>query len=312
MAMRIEPMLRRAAALALVLLAVGPLLARVQDKDADKDKGTEKDAPATLIVKVAEDDATLKIEGSLTKTMGTTRKFVSPPLKAGKEYEYTLEARWEPNNYTTITRTRKVTVRAGKETAVDLTVKDPKMPDDIVIRYVPTPQEVVDAMLRLGKVGKDDVVYDLGCGDGRIPVTAVSKFMAKKGVGVDLDPERIKESNANAKAAKVEGKVEFRLGDVMKVKDISNANVVTLYLADPLNEQLRPILQKELKPGSRIVSHRFLMGDWKPEKTEKIDVDGEEYLIHLWTIKGKPGESDKDKEIEKGKGDKEIEKDKGG
>jgi cyclopropane fatty-acyl-phospholipid synthase-like methyltransferase len=158
-------------------------------------------------------------------------------------------------------------------------------------------------MLKLGKVGKDDVVYDLGCGDGRIVVTAVKKFGAKKGVGIDLDPERIKESNANAKEAVVTDKVEFRLGDVMKIKDLENATVVTLYLGDELNEQLRPILQKRLKPGTRIVSHRFLMGDWKPEKTETVMDRGSTIRVHLWTIKKADGAEKKEKEEKGKKGD---------
>jgi tRNA A58 N-methylase Trm61 len=104
-------------------------------------------------------------------------------------------------------------------------------------------------------------------------------------VGIDLDPERIAESKANAREQKVEDRVEFRQGDVLKIKDLSNANVVTLYMGEELNLTLRPILQKTLKPGSRLVSHRFTMGDWKPLKTIKItDQEGEEYLLHLWII----------------------------
>jgi uncharacterized protein (TIGR03000 family) len=283
---------------AVLLALVAPALYSQDDKDAK---------PATVVVKCVE-DATLEVDGIITKQTGAERRFTTPPLKplVKMRYVYTFVAKWEPNNYTKITRTRKVYVEPGKQTTLDLVKEDPKQPDHIVIRYVPTPQEVVDAMLKLGKVTKDDVVYDLGCGDGRIPVTAVSKFGAKRGVGVDLDPQRIKESKENAKTAKVEGKVEFRQGDVMKIKDLDKATVVTLYLADELNEQLRPILQKTLKPGSRIVSHRFLMGDWKPEQTKTLTVDGEEFKIHLWTIKG----SDKDKEKDKDDKEKDKGKDK--
>src|SRR5262249_42907139 len=161
---------------------------------------------------------------------------------------------------------------------VDLNAADRGQPDKIVIRYVPTPQPVVDAMLQLAGVGKDDVVYDLGCGDGRIVVTAVSKYQAKRGVGIDLDPERIRDSEATAKAAGVEGRGESRGGDVREIKASPPASVVTLYLANEVNERLRPTLQKTLKPGSRIVSHRFLMGDWKPDKTVKVVHEGEEFL----------------------------------
>jgi uncharacterized protein (TIGR03000 family) len=287
-----------------VLLGVSLCLGQPGAKDdpVGKDKAVEKNkekpgdktpagaAQAKLIVKIVE-DATLDVEGARTKSVGERRVFVSPDLEPGKRYTYTLVAKWEPNNYTKITRTRKVKVEAGKTTEVDLTERDDNQPDDIVIRYVPTPQKVVDAMLEMARVGKDDVVYDIGCGDGRIVVTAVDKFNAKRGVGVDLDPERIADSKETAKKAKVTDKVEFRQQDAMKMTDLGNASVVTLYLGDDLNEQLRPLLQKQLKPGSRIVSHRFLMGDWKPEKTETIDVDGTPYKIHLWTI---PKKDDKD------------------
>jgi uncharacterized protein (TIGR03000 family) len=245
-------------------------------------------APAVIVVRLPEDDAKLTIGGEATKQTGKVRRFTSPPLQPGKEYYYTLVAVWEPNNYETFTRKRKVLVRAGRRTEVDLRKPNPARRDSIVIRYVPTPPEVVDKMLELAKVGKDDVVYDLGCGDGRIVVAAVSKFKAKHGVGVDLDPKRLEESRANAKKAGVADKLEFRKGDVTKVPDLAKATVVTLYLSDDLNLLLRPILQKALRPGTRIVSHRFIMGDWKPDRTETMTgEDGDEYKVHLWTIKGK-------------------------
>jgi uncharacterized protein (TIGR03000 family) len=245
-------------------------------------------ATANLVVRLPVADARLEIEGAATKATGAVRRFVSPPLEPGKEYTYTLTATWEPNNYTKITRVRKAVVRAGKETTADLRENDPAQPDKIVIRYVPTPPEVVEEMLKLADIGKDDVVYDLGCGDGRIVITAVKDFKAKRGVGYDLDPARIAECKANLAEAKVGDKVEFRQGDVLEIKDFSPASVVTLYMSDDLNLALRPALQKTLKPGSRIVSHRFIMGDWKPDKTIRVqDNLGEDYLIHLWTIKKK-------------------------
>jgi uncharacterized protein (TIGR03000 family) len=241
--------------------------------------------PAILIVRLPVGDARLEVEGAPTRQFGAVRRFVSPPLEPGKAYSYTLTAFWEPNNYTKIWRTRKVTVQAGKETEVDLRKADPSQPDKIVIRWVPTPPEVVKAMLELGGVGKDDVVYDLGCGDGRIVLSAVKDFKAKRAIGFDIDPDKIKESRANAKEAGLGDKVDFRQGDVLEIKDFSPASVVTLYMSDSLNEAVRPALEKTLKPGSRIVSHRFLMGDWKPEKTITLrDREGEEYQVHLWTI----------------------------
>jgi uncharacterized protein (TIGR03000 family) len=240
---------------------------------------------ATLRVLLPFEGADLTIEGVPIKKGGTTRTFVSPPLDPAGSYTYTVSARWTPNDYTTITRTRVVPVRAGAAAEADLREPDTRQPDDIFIRYVPTPNEVVEAMLKLADVGDKDVVYDLGCGDGRIVVTAVSKFKAKRGVGIDLDPQRVKESQANAKAAGVQDRVEFRQEDVLKLKDLGDASVVVLYLSDEVNLRLRPVLQKSLKPGSRIVSHRFTMGDWKPARTIIAkDRDGIPYYLHLWVV----------------------------
>ena len=151
-----------------------------------------------------------------------------------------------------------------------------RQPDVI---FVPTPQEVVDAMLEMAKVTKNDVIYDLGSGDGRIPITAAKKFGARA-IGIDIDPQRIKEANENLKQAGVGDKVKFLNQDLFET-NISEATVVTLYLLPSLNVKLMPKLQKELKPGTRIVSHSFDMGDqWPPEKTQ--DVNGR--MIYYWTI----------------------------
>jgi ribosomal protein L11 methylase PrmA len=149
-------------------------------------------------------------------------------------------------------------------------------PPDVI--FVPTPQEVVDAMLEVAKVTKNDVVYDLGSGDGRIPVTAAKKYGARA-VGIDIDPQRIKEANANAESAGVTDKVKFMNADLFAT-DISQASVVTLYLLPTLNLKLMPKLMAELKPGTRIVSHAFDMGDWKPEQT--LNVNGR--TVYYWTI----------------------------
>jgi SAM-dependent methyltransferase len=151
--------------------------------------------------------------------------------------------------------------------------------------YVPTPQDVVERMLELANVGKDDVVYDLGSGDGRLVITAAKKYGAK-GVGVDIDPERISEAKANAEKAGVQSLVEFRQQDALTV-DVSPATVVTLYLLSSSNMKLRPILTKQLKAGSRIVSHQFSMGDWQPAKNETFtDSNGATRTLYLWTTDG--------------------------
>jgi SAM-dependent methyltransferase len=152
--------------------------------------------------------------------------------------------------------------------------------------YVPTPQEVVDRMLAIANVQKSDFVVDLGCGDGRIPVTAAKKYGAR-GLGVDIDPVRIAEANANAKAAGVEHLVEFKLQDALKT-DVTSATVVTTYLLSASNLRLRPILTKQLKPGSRIVTHSFSMGDWAPEKSETFkDNTGRSRTVYLYRADGK-------------------------
>jgi predicted RNA methylase len=146
--------------------------------------------------------------------------------------------------------------------------------------FVPTPPEVVAAMLKVAKVGKGDVVFDLGSGDGRIPIAAVKDFGAARATGIDIDPQRIKEATANLKASGITGdRVRFLNQDLFTT-DISEATVVTLYLLPSLNLKLIPKFMKELKPGTRIVSHSFDMGDWVPEQT--VDVDGRK--VYFWTI----------------------------
>jgi SAM-dependent methyltransferase len=147
------------------------------------------------------------------------------------------------------------------------------------VPYVPTPPEVVEVMLKLGNVGAGDVHYDLGCGDGRIVIMAVQKFGAARGTGYDIDPQRIKEANENAKQAGVTDKVKFILGNLFEA-DFRDATIVTLYLLPEVNLKLRPKLLKDLKVGSRIVSHQFDMGDWEPDK--KVELDWRR--VYVWTV----------------------------
>lgn len=157
----------------------------------------------------------------------------------------------------------------------------PQRDPDVV--YVPTPPEVVDQMLSIAKVTGDDVLYDLGSGDGRIPITAAKRF-GTRGVGIDIDPQRIQEAKANAEKAGVTDKVEFLQQDLFE-SDFSEATVVTLYLLPSLNVKLRPKLLRELKPGTRIVSHDFDMGDWKPERVVQTP-DGS--TVYFWTVPEEP------------------------
>jgi SAM-dependent methyltransferase len=147
------------------------------------------------------------------------------------------------------------------------------------VPYVPTPQPVVDKMLELAKVGKNDVLYDLGCGDGRIVITAAKQHGAR-GVGIDLNPQRISEAKENAQSAGVTDKVTFQQGDLFTA-NFSEATVVTLYLLPDVNRALRPQLWEQLKVGTRVVSHDFDMGpEWPPEKVEKVGGK----TLYYWTI----------------------------
>ncbi len=146
------------------------------------------------------------------------------------------------------------------------------------VRYEPSPDNVVEQMLRLADVHEGDVVYDLGCGDGRI-VIAAARIFGARGVGIDIDPERISESLENARKAGVADRVRFRNEDLFEA-DIRDATVVTLFLWSTVNMKLRPKLLRELKPGTRVVSHHWDMGDWKPDK--QVEIDG--HPIYFWTI----------------------------
>jgi SAM-dependent methyltransferase len=144
--------------------------------------------------------------------------------------------------------------------------------------FVPTPDEIVNTMLKMAAVTKKDMVYDLGCGDGRIVITAAQKYGAR-GVGVDIDPDRVAEATESARKAGVANRVKIIRGDLFET-DISPATVVTLYLLTELNLKLRPKLLRELQPGTRVVSHAFSMGDWKPERTAEISGT----TVYLWRI----------------------------
>ncbi|MEB3338832.1 MAG: methyltransferase domain-containing protein [Leptolyngbyaceae bacterium] len=163
------------------------------------------------------------------------------------------------------------------------TIQVPERTPDVV--YVPTPQQVVDQMLKVANVKKDDVLYDLGSGDGRIVITAAQRF-GTRGVGIDIDPQRIQEARQNAQKAGVSDLVEFRQQDLFKT-DLREATVVTLYLLPELNLKLRPKLFQELKPGTRVVSHAFDMGDWKPDQTLKVDGR----TVYYWVIPEKVPEN---------------------
>jgi SAM-dependent methyltransferase len=167
---------------------------------------------------------------------------------------------------------------AGAMLVTALAAAQSSEPKHLDVPYVPSPNEVVEGMLKLANVKSTDTVYDLGCGDGRI-VIAAAKTYGAHAVGVDIDPDRIQEARENAKKAGVENLVKFEQNDLFKA-DIHGATVVTLYLLPGVNSRLRPKLLSDLKPGTRVVSHSFDMEDWKPDREELVD--GRH--IYLWTI----------------------------
>src|SRR5262245_16509318 len=170
--------------------------------------------------------------------------------------------------------------------AEDKKDKDP----EIKVPYVPTNQAVVEAMLKLAAVKEGETVYDLGCGDGRIVITAVKQFKAKRGLGIDFNPERLKDCEKSVESAKLSPEqkkaLTFKQGDVLKMtaEEFKDVDVVTLYLLPEVNRRLAPVLKKGLKKGARIVSHDFDMGDWKEDKREEVMAD-RSHTVYLWSIK---------------------------
>ncbi|BAZ20610.1 hypothetical protein NIES4073_14860 [Kalymmatonema gypsitolerans NIES-4073] len=155
------------------------------------------------------------------------------------------------------------------------------------VPYVPTPEKVVDRMLQLANVSSNDVLYDLGSGDGRIPITAVQKYGASRATGIEINPELVQRSRENSQKAGVSDRVTFLQQDLFQT-DLSQATVVTLYLLPSVNVQLRPKLLQELKPGTRIISHDFDMGEWKPERVERVKGSARQHTIYYWVVPENP------------------------
>jgi uncharacterized protein (TIGR03000 family) len=253
----------------------------------------KKAAPATIKLLIPEKPTKTEvtIEGKKQEepagAKDGARVFVTPDLDPTKTYAYKIECVIIPNNYTKIFRTREVTFKAGETVTVDVRTEDKSIKDRIEVRWVPTPEDIVDKMCELAKVTKDDVVHDYGCGDAVMLIRPIQKFGAKKGFGNDIDPEMVKKAQKNIEDAGLKDKITVVQGDILKMteKDCGEATVVLLYIGDDLGAKLSPLLQRSLRPGTRIVSHRFGLGDWKPDKTITVmGGDGDEYTLHLWTV----------------------------
>jgi uncharacterized protein (TIGR03000 family) len=243
----------------------------------------QEDRKTVTVEVYVPEDARLLIQGQDTKSKGLMRRFVSPPLVPGK-YVYTITAIIPgPNGPRTVTR--ELDVRPGDFESIDL--REPSKRPITDVEYEPTPQNVVDALLRLGKVTGKDVVWDLGCGDGRIPVTA-AKVFGCKAVGFDIDPERVKDSLANVRKHGVERLVKIEERDIFKLDLSKGPTLVTLYLLPSLNAKLLPQLRK-LPPGTRVISIAHRMADVKPDEHIVVDTELGEFDVYLWkaeTLRG--------------------------
>jgi uncharacterized protein (TIGR03000 family) len=274
---------------AVALALVFGLSATAQDKKPATIKILIPDSPTKVALKVEGQDLAANDKAAKEGQ----RILVTPDLEAGKTYAYKIEATIEPNNYTKIIRTREVTFKAGDTIELDIRKKDDKIEDKVLIRWVPTPRVVAKDMCELAKVGKDDVVMDPGCGDCIMLIAAVEDFKAKRAKGTDIDPKMVKTGQDAVKAAKLEDKITVKEGDALKLgaEDLKDVSVVMLYMGNELDIRLRPALWEHLKPGSRVVSHRFIMGDWKPDKSITVTREGdygvEDFYLHVWTITGK-------------------------
>ena len=227
--------------------------------------------------------ARLFIEGQEARLKGPKRRFVSPPLSPGK-YTYTIKA-IIPGPKGPQTVTRQIDVRPGDFESIDLRAPGKRPITDV--EYDPTPQKVVDALLQLAKVSRNDVIWDLGCGDGRIPVTAAREYGCQAR-GFDIDPQRVKDSIANARKHGVQRLVTIDERDIFALDLSKGPTIVTLYLLPRLNAKLLPQLRK-LPPGARVISVAHRMGDIKPDEQIVVDTEQGEFDVYLWkaeTLRG--------------------------
>ena len=266
----------------------------------------DKKAPATIKLLIPESptQTVLKVDGKELdqdkSDKDGVRVVITPGLEPGKTHVFKIEAKIVPNNYTEIFRTREIQLTAGGQLTLDLRKMDEKIKDDVHVRWVPTPEAVVRDMCELAKVNEDDVVMDPGCGDAIMIITAVRDYKAKKGLGNDLDPMKVLESQENVARAGLKERVTIKQGNALHLTadETKDVTVLMLYMGNDLNILLRPLIWEHMKPGTRVVSHRFIMDDWKPDRTIKVthedefDEELENFTLHLWKVTGKEKNGD--------------------
>ena len=235
-----------------------------------------------ITITMPQADATLLVDGQQDVGFGETRTIDSKRLPRRTAATTTLTVQWKPNGYTEMTRTKQIRFAAGDPVTVDLSANQPD--DRVKVIYVPTPQDVAEEMSRLAGIGPSDVVYEPGCGDARITIAAIRRG-AQRGICIDIDEERANESRANVKTAGFANRIDVRHGDALDLKDLSQVSVVLLYMGEHFNLLIRPVLWRDLKVGSRVVSHAFGMGDWKPDQSVYFESEqGGAYQLYVWTI----------------------------
>ena len=265
-----------------MLVAVSPAVASPAQASPQSATQAVEGVSSRITITMPQEDATLIVDGQQDVAFGAVRAIDSKRLPRRTQSTMTLTVQWKPNGYTEMTRTKQIRFAAGDPVTVDLSVDQPD--DRVKVIYVPTPQDVSEEMSRLANVGPSDVVYEPGCGDARITIAAIRRG-AQRGICIDIDEERARESRANVTAAGFAERIDVRHGDALDLKDLSQVSVVLLYMGEHFNLLIRPVLWRDLKVGSRVVSHAFGMGDWKPDQAIYFESDqGGAYQLYLWTI----------------------------
>ena len=267
---------------AFVFVAISPAVASPAQATPQSATQAAEGVSSRITITMPQEDATLIVDGQQDVTFGAVRAIDSKRLPRRAQSTMTLTVQWKPNGYTEMTRTKQIRFAAGDPVTVDLSIDQPD--DRVKVIYVPTPQDVSEEMSRLANVGPSDVVYEPGCGDARITIAAIRRG-AQRGICIDIDEERARESRANVKAAGFAERIDVRHGDALDLKDLSQVSVVLLYMGEHFNLLIRPVLWRDLKVGSRVVSHAFGMGDWKPDQAIYFESEqGGAYQLYLWTI----------------------------